>query len=188
MLITFLKYYLYMRNFIFTQFITLSLLFLSVGNAFSQQDSTTLKVYATDEFEIQYQPSWELNSSGMAGTKFVLLSALSSSNDKFRENVNLVNETVDAMTLAEYSELSLAGIKKMITNAKIFESSTQSLQGVEFQRIIFSGKQGEYNLKFMQYYFIKNGKAYVLTYTGEKDQFEDFKTVAEVIMNSFVLK
>ena len=58
----------------------------------------------------------------------------------------------------------------------------------EYQRIIYTGKQGEFNLKFEQYYWVIDEKAYVLTLTCEEDEFENYQETGETILNSFVLK
>jgi len=75
----------------------------------------------------------------------------------------------------------------MITNGKLLESKRLSKNGSEFQKVIYTGEEGIYKLKFEQYYLIKNDKAYVITLTCELDQFEAYKTIGEKILNSFQL-
>jgi hypothetical protein len=44
------------------------------------------------------------------------------------------------------------------------------------------------DLKFEQYYWVINEKAFVLTLTCEEDQFKNYKEVGEKILNSFIPK
>ena len=76
----------------------------------------------------------------------------------------------------------------MITKGNLIESKRLNENGSEFQKVVYTGDQGAYKLKFEQFYWIKNGKAYVLTLTCELEQFESFKATGEKILNSFRLK
>jgi hypothetical protein len=76
-------------------------------------------------------------------------------------------------------------VKTMIVNGEILESKRQNINGVNFHKMIFTGKQGIYNLKFEQYYFIEKGKAFILTLTCEINEFEKYKETGEKILNSF---
>jgi hypothetical protein len=46
----------------------------------------------------------------------------------------------------------------MITNGKIIESKRIKAANSEFQRVVYTGVQGQYNLKFEQDYWIPAGK------------------------------
>ena len=141
-------------------------------------------------YSIQYPENWELNKSGQMGTSFMILSALSSQQDNFRENVNLIIQDLSGqnINLDKYVELSENQVKTMIVNGEILESKRQNINGVNFHKIIFTGKQGIYNLKIEQYYFIEKGKAFILTLTCEISEFEKYKETGEKILNSFKIK
>ncbi len=141
-------------------------------------------------FTIQYPDSFELNKSGQMGISFILLSKQTSQQDLFRENINMVIQdlTEQNIDLNKYVEISEGQIKTMITNGNIIESKRVKADDSEFQKIVYTGVQGQFNLKFEQYYWVVNGKAYVLTLTCEISQFDKYKEVGEKIMNSFKLK
>jgi hypothetical protein len=143
-----------------------------------------------NSYSIQYPENWELNTSGQMGMSFILLSKQLSAEDLFRENINLIIQDLEGQNidLDKYVELSEGQIKTLITNSNLMESKRQNENGSEFQKVIYTGDQGSYHLKFEQNYWIKNGKAYVLTFTGEIDQFDRYKEVGEKIMKSFRLK
>ncbi len=138
-------------------------------------------------FIIQYPSDWELNQSGQMGTSFILFSQLTEKTDQFKENVNLIIQDLTGhnMSLDQYVEISENQIKTLITDGNIISSEREKKNGMEFQKVIYTGKQGIYNLKFEQYYWVYNNYAYVLTLTCEIDQFDDFKMTGERILNSF---
>jgi hypothetical protein len=141
-------------------------------------------------FSISYPGNWELNESGQTGTKFVVLSPLESVDDKLRENVNLLTQDVSAynIDLEQFAKISENQIKAMITDAEVIESKTLSANNRFYHMLIYKGKQGQYSLEFIQYYFVIQGIAYVVTFTAEQDKFDKFKAIGEKILNSFVIK
>jgi hypothetical protein len=141
-------------------------------------------------FSIQYPDSFELNKSGQMGMTFILLSKQTSPQDLFRENVNLIIQDLAGqnINLDRYVEISEGQIKTMITNGNIIDSKRIKTSDSEFQKVIFTGTQGQFNLKFEQYYWIVKQKAYVLTMTCEINQFDNYKEIGEKIMNSFRIK
>ena len=141
-------------------------------------------------YSIQYPENWELDKSGKMGLSLILLTKPSSPQDQFRDNVNMLIQDLQGqnINLDKYVEISEGQIITMVSNGNLLESKRLSENGSEFQKIIYTGDQGVYKLKFEQYYWIKNGKAYVLTLTCELEQFETYKVTGEKILKSFRLK
>jgi hypothetical protein len=148
------------------------------------------KMLDQKEYSIQYPGDWELSTSGQMGTTFMILSARSSDQDQFRENVNLLIQDLSGqnINLDKYVEISEGQIKTMITDGNIIESKRLNLNGLTFHKEIYTGRQGIYNLKIEQYYCVERQKAYILTLTCEVKEFEKFKDTGERILNSFKLK
>ncbi|WP_353150171.1 hypothetical protein [Flavobacterium sp.] len=160
-------------------------------NAFGQIKESSWKTIDESSYSIQYPENWELNVSETMGTSFILLSQQTSAEDKFRANINLSIQNLEGyyLNLDAYVAISEEQITKMITNGTIIESNRIIIENkTEFQKIIFTGKQGLFQLKFLQYYFIKDEKAYVLTFTSEASQYEKYNITAEQILESFLLK
>jgi hypothetical protein len=142
-------------------------------------------------YSIIHPADWEVNLDKPLGVEFIVLSPLSFENDKFRENINLVIQDLSKydIDLDKYTELSVNQINTMVTNSVLIESKRISKSDNEyFQRVIYSGDQGLFKLKFEQYYFVVDKKAYVLTFTGEQSEFDKHKESAEETMNSFMIK
>jgi len=148
------------------------------------------KVLDQKEYTIQYPDNWELNTSGQMGTTFMLLSTKSSEQDQFRENVNLIIQDVSGqnINLDKYVEISEGQIKTMITDGNIIESKRLNFNRFNFHKEIYTGKQGIFNLKIEQYYWVERQKAYILTLTCEVNEFDKYKEPGEKILNSFKLK
>lgn len=142
------------------------------------------------DYSIQYPEKWDLNKSGQMGTSFILFSQLTSKNDKFKENVNLIIQDLTGhnIDLNKYVEISEGQIKTMITDGNIISSNRIKNKVTEFQKVIYTGKQGIFNLKFEQYYWVQHDKAYVLTLTCEVNEFKNFKDIGEKMLDSFKIK
>lgn len=162
---------------------------------FVRQDVAIAEVQAdwnrleTSEYTIHYPRDWTEVPPGTMGTVFTILSPLGVG-DYFRENVNLVTEDLRGMTigLQEYADLSIEGIKAMVTNAAIIDEELSDSVNGEFYRVDVTGTQGKYDLRFIQYYIIDRGTAYVLTFTCEENEFGNFSGIGEDILASFRLK
>ncbi len=148
---------------------------------------TEWKSIKDNDFTIEYPENWELNKSGQMGTKFILFSKLSNSTDKFRENVNLIIQdlTGSNITLDKYVEISENQIRTLVTNGKIIETNRNTEKEFEYHKMIYTGKQGVFDLKFIQYFWVLENKAFVLTFTTEIDEFDNFVQIGKKIMNSF---
>ncbi|MEX2379194.1 MAG: hypothetical protein WD530_00505, partial [Vicingaceae bacterium] len=109
-----------------------------------------------NEYLIEYPNNWDLDESGQMGTSFFLFSALQSQEDQFRENVNLLIQDLSGhqLDLDEYVELSEDQIKKMITDSEIIESKRVVNSESTYHKVLYTGKQGTYHLKFVQYYWL----------------------------------
>ncbi len=147
-------------------------------------------IFDQKEYSIQYPNTWTLDKSGAMGTSFVLFSPITSKNDAFKENVNLAIQRFPGqeISLQDYTNLSVEQIKKMLTNSKILENKRLVSNDQEFSKIVYTGKQGEFDLKFEQYYWVEKEKAYVLTLTTQENEYTNYKTIGEKILNSFHIK
>lgn len=143
-----------------------------------------------DEFEISHPSNWEVNSSGQMGTSFILFSPLSNESDKFKENVNLLIQDLTGyeLNLDHYVEISEGQIKTMVSEGQIISSERKNKDNKEYQKIIYVGKQGSYDFKFEQYYWVISNQAFVLTFTSEKEEFDKYQDIGEKILNSFRIK
>ncbi len=168
-------------------FLTLLLFSPLFLQAQTTEEWNTFKV---KQYSLNYPSSWSLDSSGQAGTKFVILSPSETEEDTFKENVNLIIQDLTGynLDLNGYTKLSLEQVKTMITNSKILESKKMKQGATEFHKIIYTGDLQGYQLTFEQYYWVIKNKAYIVTFTTEQSKFKTYQATGEKILNSFVLK
>lgn len=148
------------------------------------------KILKESKYSIKYPKDWKLQNPGQMGSEFMIFSPISEPGDKFRENINLLIQNLNGLNLnlEQYTELSENQIKTLISDSKIFENKRQHGKKYDYQKIIYKGTMGELKLKFVQYYWVINNKAYVLTFTAEQNQFDKYLPVAVKIMDSFEIR
>ena len=142
------------------------------------------------DYSIQYPDTFDLDQSNQMGLGFVLFSKQASELDFFKENLNLYIEDLAGqnISLDDYEQLSLLQIEQLITDFELVESSRMIIDNKEVIRFIYTGKQGDFDLKWEQIVFVENEKAYILSLTCEVDQFDTYAPVGEEIMKSFKVK
>ena len=142
------------------------------------------------DYSIQYPDTFQLDKSGQMGMSFILLSKQTSQQDLFKENINLIIQDLSGqnINLDKFVEISEGQIMTMITDGVLIESQKLTKDNKKFQRVIYTGKQGQYDLKWQQLYWVENKKAYILTLTCEANQYENYLSVGENIMKTFTIK
>lgn len=147
-------------------------------------------VYEDDSFSIRYPTGFEIGKSSVPNVSFILLSRSTSSKDQFRENVNLMVQDLRGMEmdLDQFTQVSENQVTTLLFKGKIFESKRISTDSTEYHRLVYVGEQAELRLIFVQHYWIIDGKAYILTFTGEASEFKKYDAVSQVMMQSFQLK
>jgi len=135
---------------------------------------------------IGYPSDWTKSEQFM-GSVVAFLSPTESTSDIFRENLNVIVQDLSTqpMTLDEYTELSVSQIKQFFTDANITDSSATTLDGNPAHKVVYTGKQGQYNLKWMQVWVVKENKAYIISYTAEVNKYPDFLGTIQQMINSF---
>lgn len=177
---------------------TLALLLVSFLSASAQTEKPTTKkqldvkwlTHADDNFSIDYPSNWELNTSGISGTKFFFLSELTSPDDVFRENINMLVQDLSEhnIDLAAFVKISEGQISEFLEDTKIHVSKTTDGKYYTYHRIIYSGMQEGTRIKIEQIYIIIDEQAYILTFTCTASEFAQFKQTGERILESFRLR
>ena len=166
--------------------ITLAVILFLTINLQGQENE---KTFAKDNYSIKYPSTWIINTSGLEGTLFAITSPLSSSQDNYLENVNLIIQDLKGkgIDLSKYTSISKQQISQVLPNAKILEDKRVKKDGYEYHTIVVTAFMSEKDLKFKQLYTIKDEKAYVLTFTSMESEYDNFIDEANKILNSFKL-
>jgi hypothetical protein len=172
------------------QLFTLVFIFSTIVG-FSQSDSPTkLKNFAQNGYKLQYPSSWTLDTSKKMEPDFFIFSPRENDTDRFQENVNLLVQdlTGQNIDLDKYAKITERQIKELAIEGTIYESKKIIKPGKSaYYKMVYGMTQGVFKLKIEQYYFIKNEKAFVMTFTAELNKFDSFLAAGKQILNSFVL-
>ncbi len=139
----------------------------------------------TYKYSVKYPSDWsQMEKSGAIFFKSPL-----EPGDKFDENVNVMIQDLSSqpsMTLEQYTDLTKGQLTQIKATGIILKDVTFAAQ--KAKEIVYSAPMQGFNLKFKQVWFIKNKKAYLVTYTAEMSTFSKYEKTAGEIMNSFKLQ
>lgn len=166
--------------------IAATLIFLA-GAAVQAQEWKTLN---RSTYSIKYPASWMLEP-GVSNEKFWLTSGgdtLGTGPDMFVENVDLTVNTLGSVyTPKQYADFSKTTLPQKIKNFKVLEEKACK-QGVPGYYMVFKGSQGKDKLKWKQYYFIKGGKVFIITFTAEESKYAAYIKNIGAMLSSFTVK
>ncbi len=108
---------------------------------------------------------------------FILYSPVEE-NDTFQENINVTTEKLPLKySVQGYMSEAVKSLKTVYTDLQIIESKDNYH--------IFSGKVNNTLLKQMQFVYIKDNTAYVVTYTATPDSFDRYVKTFNEIQKTF---
>ena len=138
-------------------------------------------------YTLTYTSDLKLDESGKQGSEFLLFTEKKDSADNFIENINLLIQNLETLNLDlnKFVEITENQIK---ANGNLISSERIKNNNSEFQKLIYSAHLNNFDLKFIQYDFLKNNKAYILTFTAKENEFEKYSSDMEKIMKTFEIK
>lgn len=162
----------------------------SLASAQNLPDTASWKSFGKVAYTISYPSDWRIDTSKVMGSDAFFFSPKDNDTDKFSENVNVIMQDLKGMNidLDRFVEISEGQIKTLITDGQLLESKRLSADGKEYHRLLYTARQGIYNLKTLQYYFVADEKAFVVTLVTEADKYEKYEKLGAKILNSFKLK
>ena len=144
--------------------------------------------YQKYNYKIEYPKSWSLNDAESTGYAFVMLSPIEK-NETFRENLNLNISFLKGgnVSLEAYKVVSLEKINNMLPNVQILEDKTVKKGSQSYQSVIWIANIGGMSLKVKQHLYVKDNKAYSLSFTATKESFDRFEKTSSRILESFII-
>jgi hypothetical protein len=171
----------------------IGLLFLSLFTAplSAQVEEPKWQLYKMDNYKLEYPNDWKIvESQNKEWAEFYLVSPLTSKVDSFQDNVTLAIKTLNKSnnTLAKFSKFSEHNIGHYVDDSQIITSETLGKKKKAFHRIEYTATYPKTKgVRWIQYYFIKEDKAYIVTGMMENDQQEYFAPLMESILKTFKL-
>lgn len=162
------------------------------GQSSKQSNTINLnwKLHESSNFSVRYPSTWQLNLDRKMGEIFTVFSPLESTQDRFSENVNLFEENLlsSKVNLDTYTKKSIDQLRIYINNFSLIENKRLKNGSNEYHQLIYKGNQGVFQLIYTQNYWIKDNKAYILTFTSEQSKYPKFKELGESILKSYTFK
>jgi tetratricopeptide (TPR) repeat protein len=149
-------------------------------------DPQSWQIFDHSNYRISFPNSWH-NAGSLMGAEFAL-APITPSNPDWTENINLFIENSGTSSFYTYISLTLAQLRKSISDFNLLDSKFESGKTGNFQKIIYTGSQGELKLKWLQNIYVSNGKAYILTFTAKVGDFETQLDIAQKILSTFTIK
>jgi len=139
--------------------------------------------------KIKYPQNWEMQNinNPITGEVVAFLSPKQGNANKSPEKLTISVEDFSG-TLDEFSNSSIKDIKNHMTDAKIVNRSSAILSHKLANQLVFTGKDEGSRLKNLQVFTLKADKAYVITYTAEIDNYDDFIQKADSMIKSFEIQ
>ncbi|MQP24847.1 hypothetical protein GFJ94_07190 [Flavobacterium sp. LMO8] len=138
-------------------------------------------------YSIFYDSTLRLDESGRNGVEFYLFTEKENSQDNFVENINLIIQNLEGLNI-DLNKFVAITEGQILASGELIRSKRIIVNGNECHSIIYEGTFNGLNLMFLQYNIVKNDKAYVLTYTANRKDFEKYFNEMELIMKSFKIK
>lgn len=112
----------------------------------------------------------------------IALSPLADEKDQFRDNMNIVvGELDEELDLDEWFEQNSKELGEVV------DHGNTKISGVDSKWVIFKGEIDDIPLLQKQYYFVHDGKFYVITFTATSDDYQRFEKTFDDIAFSLKL-
>lgn len=150
------------------------------------QNSLTYKSGKGYSFKYS-EKQWEIEENTMQ----TLLFNKQEKESDFKSNINIIVQDLagHSMTLADYHHLTLSQMEEALGRNTVQSDKEIKISGKLAKEIVYTmpqnvNKANTNELKLKQIYFIKNNKAYLITYTAKMDDFDTFLSSANEIFET----
>ena len=139
--------------------------------------------------KIQYPKNWQRQDiENPITTEVVIFSSpKQDKQDKFQENLTISVRKFSG-TLEESQELFKSNVQNNLPGAEIIKYDKATLGSNRGKKLVFTGDDGEKRLKNLLVWTLKDGKAYIITYTAAIDEYDNFLQIANSMIESFEIK
>jgi eukaryotic-like serine/threonine-protein kinase len=150
---------------------------------------TTTLTYENSAYgvKINYPQDWTKQefTSGQFSVHFTR--PMESATDIPSEEVIIIvlDFSAQPMTLDEYTQVQIQRLGQLVPDSKIIDSTPTTLAGYPAQRMVYTMKIGQSDIKELNVYTIKNNKAYIISYLAQSSRYSDFLGIAQQMIDSF---
>lgn len=140
------------------------------------------------DFEMKYPKNWKTVIDENKETVFTVYAPIENEYDDVWENisVNIDDLTGMGLYIEEYAEIAYNNVNKIFKGKlKLLDSKKIEINGEKGLKVLYGVGNGTQELLFMQVYFIKGIKGYVVNFSSTVDTYSRYIGVADKIFNSF---
>jgi len=144
-------------------------------------------IYTNYGFTVTYPKNWGLIETNTSA-KIVIVATFEDENDSFRENIAIgIEDLTTNVQVQDYAIKNIEDIEKKL-GIKSEGEDTVEINGIVSYKVIFSPRtKNEISIKQMQIYMLKDNTAYILTFTSEEKNFDNYMNKVDEIINSFTI-
>ncbi len=150
-------------------------------------DTRDWKTYRTDTFFVKYPPSWTVQDKNLLAKpmRFYLRSPRVSANDKFSENLLVVEEPLKKIkTLDEYYRQNKKEIEDVMGNGVVTEHKVTE-GPLPYYELNYKVQMNNRALRFRQHYYVWDHKGIVVTFTGLEKDWNKYIDTIQSIFSTF---
>jgi hypothetical protein len=137
-------------------------------------------------FDVSTPKGWDRLDTTQMGMKIIyLLSPQDGARDNFKENINIVTEKTNGMSLDNYLTLSKTNMQKVLTAFKEVEVSDQTIDGLPGKVMQYEHEYSGIPLDVKVYAVIKDGVAYLINCTVPRGKLGDWMKQIDEVVESF---
>ncbi|MGZ4864086.1 MAG: PsbP-related protein [Halobacteriota archaeon] len=151
----------------------------NVGNTSSSTTSTTYT--SAKGYSIKYSSDWSKPEEQQSGSFVVFLTPTNNVTENL--NVQVVNLSASD-TLATVTD-DVISTAQGYDNFKQIETTNTTLAGLPANKIVYMATINDDQLKLLQMWTVKDGKAYVITYKGSATNYGTHLGAAQQMIDSF---
>lgn len=154
------------------------------------QSNVSYKNFTHEGYKLDFPTTWRIDTSKTFGANFFAFSPLDDSKlDKFSENVNVIIQNLQGqdITLQQYKEISENQFNSLSDKFSDVESRIDKNGTSEFLIFKYKMKQGNLTLNVFSKCIIRDGSAYLATFSYEEIAKDKYKEIGDRIISSFSL-
>ncbi len=145
----------------------------------------TFSVYESQGagIKLKYPSDW-IKKENVGGVTVAFLASKTGNSDKFQENVNIIIQKSENITLKDYVDQT---VKQLSTTSDAFliESKETALNSNPAHKFVYKIDGPSLSIQALQIISIKNNNIYMFTYTAENAIYPDYLDKVNEMISSF---
>lgn len=139
------------------------------------------------DFKITLPEKWQVQRQFMGLDVFA---AAPPENEQLgsRANISVISSDIEGpISLENYVNKNLENLKKSLTDFKMVETGKLYFDGTEAQKLVYTHKINNLEIKVAQYFVLNGKKGYIITYSAASDVYPKYIEAVDQTIKSFKL-